>query len=125
MEYLDLERKKLLEASERHKQALAKDFDDITLNTNKYLKNALIIGGSLTLTYMALNQLTKSSKKIKKTNIKEAAVVDASTEMEEHEPSLLSQLGAKLVDQATLILLDLAKEKLSEYLQSKKSEDIK
>jgi len=124
MDYQEIERKKLLEASERHKLALVRDFDEISLNTDRYLKNALIIGGSLALTYFVVSQLTASSKKKKRTK-EEREVIDVSEEMGDNQPSLLSQLGSKLVDQATLVLLDLAKEKLSEYLQSKKSEDSK
>ncbi len=124
MEYQDIERKRLIETSEKHKRALTTEFNEISVKTDKLLTNTLIIGGSLALTYFVVSLLTENSSKSKKPK-KKKELVDEEQEMEETGSSLLAQLGAKLVDQATLILLDIAKEKLSEYLQSRPSEDLK
>lgn len=121
MAYQDIERKKLVETSERHKLELTNELNGIGVRTDKLLTNALIIGGSLAFTYLLVNQLTGGRKKSRKTK---AQKVQSEDELEiEEEPTLFSILSAKLVDQATLVLLDIAKEKLSEYIQSKQREN--
>jgi hypothetical protein len=121
MAYQDIERKKLVETSERHKLELTNELNGIGVRTDKLLTNALVIGGSLAFTYLLVNQLTGERKKSKKTK---AQKVQSEDELEiEEEPTLFSILSAKLVDQATLVLLDIAKEKLSEYIQSKQREN--
>jgi hypothetical protein len=122
MAYQDIERKKLVETSERHKLELTNELNGIGIKSDKLLTNALIIGGSLAFTYLLVSQLTSEVKKSKKSKAQKAQSEDG-FEIEEEEATLFSQLGAKLVDQATLFLLDIAKEKLSEYIQSKKREN--
>ena len=59
----------------------------------------------------------------KKKNSKKPKVADSEVEEYEDEtPSVLSQMGDKFVSTATIFLLDLAKEKLSDYLQNRKTE---
>ncbi len=122
MAYQDIERKKLVETSERHKLELTNELNGIGIRTDKFLTNALIIGGSLAFTYLLVSQLTGEGKKSKKSKAQKVQSEDG-FEIEEEEPTLFSKLGAKLVDQATLVLLDMAKEKLSEYIQSKQREN--
>jgi hypothetical protein len=132
MEFLetqDPERKKLLETSDRHRREIEKEVSALSDRTEKVLKNALIIGGTLALTYLAVSQLSSSKTKKKKVKSKPKAV-ETEEEYEEEEViagglqnSLLSQIGTKIVNTATLVLLDLAKEKLSEFLQSQKKQD--
>ncbi len=118
------ERRKLLETSERHKRELEKEVKSVSEKTEKAITNALIIGGSLALTYFVVSQLTKS-KKTKSKKVKVASLLDEEeTEVESQSaPSLISQIGEKLISQASIILLDLAKEKLSEYLTKRKNEN--
>ena len=123
MAYQDIERKKLVETSERHKLELTNELNGIGIKSDKLLTNALIIGGSLAFTYLLVSQLTSEVKKSKKSKAQKAQSEDGFEIEEEEEATLFSQLGAKLVDQATLFLLDIAKEKLSEYIQSKKREN--
>ncbi len=123
MAYQDIERKKLVETSERHKLELTNELNGIGIKSDKLLTNALIIGGSLAFTYLLVSQLTNEVKKSKKSKAQKAQSEDGFEIEEEEEATLFSQLGAKLVDQATLFLLDIAKEKLSEYIQSKKREN--
>lgn len=125
LETQDPEKKKLIESSLRHKHEMEREVKDISDRSEKMLKNALIIGGALALTYVVVNQL--SSTKVKKKKPKKTKAKSAEVELVEDEddenPSVLSQMGDKLVNTATLFLLDMAKEKLSEYLQPKKSKD--
>lgn len=132
MEFLetqDPERKKLLETSDRHRREIEKEVSALSDRTEKVLKSALIIGGTLALTYLAVSQLSSSKTKKKKVKSKPKAV-ETEEDYEEEEViagglqnSLLSQIGTKIVNTATLVLLDLAKEKLSEFLQSQKKQD--
>lgn len=120
------ERRKLIETSERHKKELEKEMKGVSDKTEKAITNALIIGGSLALTYFVVSQLTKSKKtKVKRAKAKTTSLQDdEETEVESHSvPSLVSQISEKLISQASIILLDLAKEKLSEYLTKKKNEN--
>jgi len=122
LETQDPEKKRLIESSLRHKHEMEREVKDLSDRSEKMLKNALIIGGALALTYVVVNQL--SSRKVKKKKAKPAKVVTAEVDEEqEYEPSMLSQMGDKLVNTATLFLLDLAKEKLNDYLQNKKLKD--
>jgi uncharacterized membrane protein YebE (DUF533 family) len=130
LETQDPEKKKLVEASERHKKALEKEVGAMKQKTEKILTNALVIGGALALTYFAVTQLSKRSKKKKNKSTTQAsqtrprAANEDEDEAEENNgPSLIAQIGTKVVNQATLMLLDMAREKLSEYMQNRKTED--
>jgi len=122
LESQDPEKKRLIETSLRHKHEMEREVKDISDRSEKMLKNALIIGGALALTYVVVNQLSSRKAKKKKAKPSKASTVDAEEE-QEHEPSMLSAMGDKLVNTATLFLLDLAKEKLNDYLQNRKLKD--
>lgn len=121
LETQDPEKKKLIESSDRHKRELEKEVIAISDKTEQVLKNALIIGGALALTYFTISQLTKTKARRKKAKEdkqeNEAEDVIAS---EPSAPSFMSQMGERVINQATLVLLDLAKDMLMEYLESRK-----
>lgn len=125
LETQDPERRKLLETSDRHKRELEKEVKDMSDKTEKVVKNALIIGGVLAVSYLLVSQLG-SGKKKKKLKAKPTAAV-ATVESEEDEepetPGVFAQIGTKVVDTATLVLLDLAKEALAEFLKNRKQKD--
>ena len=121
LETQDPEKRKLLETSHRHRQEMEREIKDISQKTEKVLKNALIIGGALALTYLVFNHLSSTTEKKKK--LKNKAIDDPHEEREEEAPSMLSKMGDKAMNMATLFLLDLAKDKLSEYLQQRKSKN--
>ncbi len=113
------ERKKLMEASERHKNEIKEEIGSLTNNTKQLFTNALLIGGALTLAYFAFSRLgSEKRRKRKAKNDEENDVRHEATLAS--PPSLFSQVGDAVIAQATLFLLDLAKEKLSEYLQQRK-----
>ena len=116
------EKKKLIETSDRHKAEMKKEVKAITDKTERWITNAVIIGGSLALTYFVVSQLSSGSKKKKsRAKIKEAG--EPETEQEDDNlistPSVISQVANKVINQASFILLELAKEKLLEYLASR------
>ena len=122
LETQDPDKKKLLETSHRHRQEMTRELKDISEKSEKVLRNALIIGGVLALTYLIVNQLSSSKSKGKKSVKKKTDELTAE-ETENEPPSLLSKMGDQAVSMATMFLLDLAKDKLSEYLQHRKSKD--
>lgn len=116
----------LLKKSAQYRDELEEEAKVISERTEKIIKNAVIIGGSLALAYFLYNQFSTSKKKKSKVR-KEKSVQPSSLaagieEDEEEETSspnkVLSQIGAALISQASVFLLSMAKEKLSEYLQA-------
>jgi hypothetical protein len=126
LETQDPEKRRLIETSDRHKRELEKEVKTISDKTEQVLKNALIIGGALALTYFTVSQLTKAKSRRKKgkestgneTQDDEEVMVSAPA-----APSLMSQIGDRITSQATLVLLDLAKDVLMEYLESRKKKN--
>lgn len=114
----------LLKKSEKHRAELEGEVKLISERTEKILTNALIIGGALVATYFLLSQFSGSEKKRKTKSRKIKIVNDVDndeTDVEEAvpvAPGIVTQIGAALASQATVFLLDLAKEKLSAYLQA-------
>lgn len=129
LESQDPEKTRLIETSDRHKLELQKELNAISDKTETTLKNALIIGGTLAATYLLVSKLGSSSKKLKRKKSKSKAIKS----FEEEEtladevpapiPTFFSQLAENLASHATIILLDIAKEKLAEYLVKRKMTD--
>lgn len=126
LEIQDPEKKKLIESSERHKRALEKELSLLAEKKTRMVTNALVIGGTLALTYFVISSIAKKKRKKKKLRlaaIKEetgADHEDLEVEEEEKEPSELGKMGIHLLTQVSAMLLGLAREKLSEYLESRK-----
>jgi len=123
LETQDPEKRKLLETSSRHRQEMEREIKDISQKTEKVLKNTLIIGGALALTYIVVSQLSSSKSKKRKSRKEKEVESSPDEEPIDQSPSLLSKMGDKALNMATVLLLDLAKEKLSEYLQHRKSKN--
>jgi hypothetical protein len=121
----------LLKKSEKHRAELEGNVKSITDSTEKILTNALIIGGALAVTYFLLTQFSggkqkSKSKKVRKVKLIKEAPDDVEEVVEEQlpaAPSVISQIGTAFATQASVILLDLAKEKLNDYLASRASKD--
>jgi hypothetical protein len=122
METQDPEKKRLQETSDHHRRELEKEVNSLTEKTERMLTNALIIGGSLALTYFVVSRFTGSKVKKKKARAKAIATEEDEETGQESPvmPSLISQIGQKVISQASMILLDMAREKLNEYLQARK-----
>lgn len=130
LESQDPEKKRLIEASDRHKRALEKGVSDLSNNTQKALTNAAIIGGVLALSYILVRQLSPSGKPKKHKKKAKVTVVQPQVSTDDDEddedtgsPSLLADIGTKIASQATVFLIDLARQKLMEYLESRKKEE--
>lgn len=129
LETQDPDKKRLIETSERHKHELQKEVKAMSDKTEQVVKNALIIGGTLAITYLIASQLGGGSSKKKSKKVKSKIVGEENEEVLENDqnayspPSFLSQLGDRVVSQATLVLLDIAKDKLAEYLSNRKTKE--
>lgn len=124
MELLDTDdpiKSELLLKTARHREDLEEETRAIAERTEKIITNAVVIGGALALTYFLYTQLSGSKKK--KVKRKKEAEVEVEDEEEVEETSssagnILSQVGTALVSQGGVLLLALAKEKLTEYLRA-------
>ncbi len=129
LETQDPERIRLLETSDRHKKAMEKELTDLTKKTDKMLKNALIIGGSLAVTFLIISSLSTKRKKRKKKQAMAAAVkagepIDLIESNEaDDSPSVLGQVSKQIINAASVVLLDIARQKLSEYLATRNKPD--
>ena len=126
LETQDPEKRRLIETSDRHKRELEKEVKTISDKTEQVVKNALIIGGALALTYFTISQLTKIKsrrKKGKDSNANEPQGDEEIMVSAPSTPSFMSQIGDRITSQATLVLLDLAKDVLMEYLESRKKKN--
>jgi hypothetical protein len=116
-------KRELLKKSALHKSELEEEVKQISDRTQKVITNALIIGGTLAVTYFLVKQFSGSKSKVK-TKARKSTVASDSIGEEDEEvtqsgvPAIISQIGTALVSQASVLLLNLAKEKLSEYLES-------
>jgi hypothetical protein len=117
LETQDPERRKLMEAAEQHKRELQRQVDQVAARGEQAIKTALIIGGALAVTYLLVSQLTRT--RVKGPKLKKAVTGEAAVAEQPEAPSLLAEVGGKVVNAATLLLLDLAREKVSEYLKNR------
>jgi hypothetical protein len=112
----------LLKKSAKHRQELEEEVKQISERTEKIITNVLIIGGTLAAAYFLVRQFSGSTprKKSKSQAIKvvQAKAEEDETAEESSDPGIVSQIGTALASQAAVLLLSIAKEKLSEYLQS-------
>ncbi len=123
LETQDPEKRKLIETSDRHRQEMKREVKDLSDRSEKILKNALVIGGVLALTYFVVDHLSSKEKKHRSRNRNKNESNETVVSVEDESPSLLSSMGDKMINVASVFLLDLAKEKLSEYLQYRKQKD--
>jgi hypothetical protein len=121
----------LLKKSAKHRQQIEDEVKLISERTEKALTNALIIGGSLAVTYFLVRAIAGGSSKSKKSKrkvkiVKASAmperVMQAEVVAEPSAPGIVSQIGTVLASQAVTLLLNVAKEKLADYLREKAEE---
>lgn len=109
----------LLMKTARHREDLEEETRALAERTEKIITNAVVIGGALALTYFLYTQLSGSKKKKVK---KKDRPVEVENDEEKEETSsginILSQVGTALLSQGGVLLLHLAKEKLTEYLRA-------
>lgn len=118
----------LLKKTAQYKKDLEEDVKMLSESTEKIITNALIIAGTLAVTYFVVSQFSKSKrkKKAKRLPVPKSAEVDVEAASAiPDSPGLVSQIGSALAAQASVFLLDLAKDKLSAYLQARSEKEAK
>lgn len=116
----------LLRKASQQRDELEGELKELSDRTEKILTNALIIGGALALTYVLVRQFggTKKKKsKAKKAATKPETGVESEPDDESPVTHVISQIGTALLSQATVFLLNMAKEKLTDYLQAQAQKD--
>ncbi|MFZ9980632.1 MAG: hypothetical protein ACO3FI_01240 [Cyclobacteriaceae bacterium] len=89
--------------------------------TDKVILNAVAIAGTLALTFFIVRSIAgRSSKKSKG---EKAGEIIESKDSEGNDQSLLSVIGSRIAEGATIFLLGLAKEQLAGYLKSRQREN--
>jgi hypothetical protein len=114
----------LLRKSAHHREQLQEDARMISEKTEKIITNAIIIGGALAVTYYLVSRFgtskeKKKSKTAKLKIIQEPRGEEAAANMvsaEPQVPGIMATIGTALASQATVFLLDLAKEKLGDFM---------
>lgn len=131
LERQDPEKKRLMDEVSFRKRQLESGAKDVSRQTEKLLTNAVIIGATLTVSYLIYRSLSGSSRKIKKSvsvtgtdlATAEPTPADNAEQLPTKTSKLLSDIGNRLAEEATLFLLNMAKEKLIAYLEAKKKPD--
>jgi len=113
----------LLKKSAKHRQDLEDEVRLISAKTERIITNALIIGGTLAAAYVLMRQFSAPTRKrkVKSQKLKVVQAAPEAVEVDDDEtayaPGIVSQVGQAIASQATVFLLTLAKEKLSDFLQ--------
>lgn len=117
----------LLNKSAKYRQELKEELKEISDRTERIITDALIIGGTFAIAYFVVRQFTASKRRKKKSQRLRVvnAQADGSEVNDEKEsagPGVMAQIGSALATQAAVFLLDIAKQKLSEYIEEKLAE---
>ncbi|MCU0356098.1 MAG: hypothetical protein MUE95_00815 [Cyclobacteriaceae bacterium] len=116
----------LLRKAAQQREELQSDVQQLTERTEKIITNALLVGGALALTYLLVRGVTGSRKKKNKTKAhvrkNESVISDQEDDSDDRDNPVMeavTKIGAALATQASVVLLNLAKEKLIEYLEER------
>lgn len=118
------EKFQLIQKTNKYREELQENVKLISENTEKIIINALIIGGTLTLTYLLVRQFTSSSKPDRKKAFAPSSHAPEQHTEKEETTGVLQEIGQSLMQQATVFLLNIAREKLVELLAPKSQNDI-
>lgn len=121
LENSDEEKIMLVNRVNEKKFELEEEAKGLAKKGDKILLNALVIGGTLALTYFIIRNISKGSEK--QTAKEEKIGSEHSNHKENNQASLISEIGSRVAEGATLFLLNLAKDKLTEYLKSRQKEN--
>lgn len=122
LEKTELEKQKLLDASNHYKKEIESEMKSISKNTEQAVTNAIFIGGALALTYFAVSRLIGSKKKNRNSKRSgDNGNIERDEDEQSSAPNIFSHVSEIVITQATMMLLEFAREKLAEYLESRKA----
>jgi hypothetical protein len=105
-----IEKAALLENSERYKENFAEDLSEMTSKIERGIITGLIVGGLAYVTYLFVKGLTSDSDQ-----------TDNQKPEDHQKPgNAFGHVAKYVAEAATLLLINLAKEKLIEYLSERK-----
>lgn len=107
------EKERLIENSERYKEDFEHEFSELTGRVERGIITGLIAGGLAYVTYKIYKKLTDD-------NSEEEEVQE--TKKENKGDNSLAKVGQYVAQTIALILINVAKEKLIEYLNENKDE---
>ena len=118
-------RSELIEKTALHKKLFQEDVVLVSEQMEKVLVNTLIIGGVLGLGYFLARQFSGSDKPSPRKKMAKPVQADQEeVPMNGSEKeNLFSEVKTIIASQVTAFLLTLAKEKLTEYLQSQEKKE--
>lgn len=121
LESSDPQKISLINKVNQKKNELEEEAAALAKRTDKLLLNALVIGGTLALTFFIVRNLSKGSSKKERQEDSEPQGLSANSK--DAQPSVISEIGSRLAEGAAVLLLGLAKDKLSDYLRSREKEN--
>ena len=107
------EKERLIENSQRYKEDFEQEFSDLTGRVERGIITGLIAGGLAYVTYKIYRKLTEDNSE------EEESKEDS---RESKGDSSLAKVGQYVAQTMALILINVAKEKLIEYLNEKKDD---
>jgi FtsZ-interacting cell division protein ZipA len=117
----------LRKKTDLHRAELEQEVRILEERTEKALTNVLIIAGALTLSYLIFRkfQSSKSRSKSKRDRLPLTGETEEGEETKSESvfSSVMSDVGAILATQVASFLLEVAKEKLKDYLESQTSKN--
>jgi hypothetical protein len=105
----DIDKSRLLENSEQYKENFARDLSEMTSKIERGIVTGLIVGGLTYVTYRFVKALTETEQ-----------TETQKPESHQQGGSAFSHVTKYVAETATLLLINLAKEKLIEYLSERK-----
>lgn len=114
----------LLQKTALHRRELEAEVKGLSEGTQQVITTSLVTGAVLVLAYLLYTEIagTSSGHKKKKKNKGEGEADDVHS-ADKEGPGIFKRIGATLANQALLFLLDVAREKLAEYLEAQKKQN--
>lgn len=117
----------LLKRKDQQQGALQDEIKVLSERTEKIITTALIAGGALVLAYVLYTELAPKKRKKTGKHKKKESEDESAIEIEQDDvreaPGLIAQIGANVANQAVLFLLDMARAKLSDYVEAKRTKE--
>ena len=112
----EVEKERLIEDSERYKENFESEFSELTGRIERGLLTGLVVGGLAYLTYKVIRGMNKP-------DADEQELVNEKVKKKSSTDNSLGKVGQHIAQVIALVLINLAKEKLTEFLNERKQQD--
>ena len=112
-------KKELLLASEEYREEIKAGLKSVADSLGETGRNALIIGGSVLVGYLLYRAFSSDNEDEEPTvKIQKRPITDSEIYMQQPKsPRVIDKVAEKIMDTATVFLLEIAKQKLAEFLE--------